>query len=41
MNNIVEVKNLVKKYDDGFKLGPVDIEIPSGMIVGIIGENGA
>lgn len=41
MNNIIEVKSLVKKYDDGFELGPMDIEIPSGMIIGMIGENGA
>ena len=41
MKNAIEVKDLVKKYGDGFKLGPMDIEIPSGIIVGMIGENGA
>lgn len=41
MSNIIEIKNLVKKYDDKFKLGSIDLEIPSGIIVGLIGENGA
>ena len=41
MTNIIEIKNLVKKYDDKFKLGSIDLEIPSGIIVGLIGENGA
>ena len=30
-----------KKYDDKFELGEIDIEIPKGVIVGLIGENGA
>ena len=41
MNNIIEIKNLVKQYEDVFKLGPIDLEIPRGIIVGLIGENGA
>lgn len=41
MSNIIEIKKLVKKYDDKFKLGSIDLEIPSGIIVGLIGENGA
>ncbi len=40
MNNIIEIKDLTKKYDN-FTLGPLNIEIPKGMIVGLIGENGA
>lgn len=40
MENIIEVRNLVKKYDD-FKLGSLDLNIPSGSIIGLIGENGA
>ena len=40
MENSVEVKNLVKEYDK-FKLGEINFEIPSGSIVGLIGENGA
>lgn len=41
MKNAIEIKNLIKKYDSNFKLGPIDLEIPSGLIVGLIGENGA
>ena len=41
MSNIIEIKNLVKKYDDKFKLGSINLDIPSGIIVGLIGENGA
>ena len=40
MENILEIKNLSKKYD-GFELRNVNIELPKGMIMGFIGENGA
>ena len=41
MNNYaVEIKNLVKKFD-GFTLGPIELCIPKGSIVGYIGQNGA
>ena len=40
MENILEVKNLCKKYN-GFELKNVNIELPKGMIMGLIGENGA
>lgn len=40
MKNIIEVNSLVKEYDN-FKLGEINLEIPSGSIVGLIGENGA
>ena len=36
----IEIKNLVKKFD-GFILGPIDLSIPKGTIVGYIGQNGA
>lgn len=36
----IDVKNLKKKYSD-FELGSIDLEIPRGIIVGLIGENGA
>ncbi len=39
--NCVEIKDLVKQYDDKFILGPININIKNGKIVGIIGENGA
>ena len=41
MENIIEIKNLKKRYDEKFALGELDIEIPKGTIVGLIGENGA
>jgi ABC-2 type transport system ATP-binding protein len=41
MENIIEIKNLKKKYYDKFELGKIDISIPKGVIVGLIGENGA
>lgn len=40
MKNAIEIKNLVKKYDK-FELGPINLEIPSGCMIGLIGENGA
>ena len=40
MENILEVKNLCKKYKE-FELQNVNITLPKGMIMGFIGENGA
>ncbi len=40
MENILEVKNLCKKYKE-FELHDVNITLPKGMIMGFIGENGA
>ena len=40
MNNILEVNNLVKKYDT-FSLKDVSFCVPSGLIMGFIGPNGA
>jgi len=39
-NYAIEIKNLVKKFDS-FTLGPIDLSIPKGTIVGYIGQNGA
>ena len=36
----IEIKDLVKTFDS-FKLGPVNLTIPKGTIVGYIGQNGA
>lgn len=41
MKNVIEIKNLSKSYDNSFKLGEINVEIPSGYIIGLIGENGA
>ncbi len=40
MENILEVNNLSKKYQD-FALENVTFSLPKGMIMGFIGENGA
>lgn len=40
MENILEVTNLNKKYQD-FELKNINIKLPKGMIMGLIGENGA
>ena len=37
--NIISVKNLVKQYSS-FTLGPIDLEIKTGEIIGLVGENG-
>lgn len=36
----VEIKDLVKRFDE-FTLGPINLNIPKGTIVGYIGQNGA
>ena len=41
MKNAIEIRNLVKNYGDKFTLGEINLEIPSGIIIGLIGENGA
>lgn len=38
--NALELKNLQKSYGD-FTLGPLDLTLPSGCVMGLIGENGA
>ena len=38
--NALEVHGLTKSYRD-FTLGPIDFTLPSGAILGLIGENGA
>lgn len=38
--NAIELKNLTKEYP-GFQLGPLDLALPSGCILGLVGENGA
>ena len=40
MTNCIEIKGLVKKYKT-FTLGPIDLTVPGGSILGLIGENGA
>ncbi|MEG0924574.1 MAG: ABC transporter ATP-binding protein [Anaerovoracaceae bacterium] len=38
--NALEIKNLTKKYED-FTLDNINITLPAGCIMGLIGENGA
>ncbi len=40
MDNILEIKSLSKKYKD-FELKDINLELPKGTIMGLIGENGA
>lgn len=40
MENAIEIRGLVKEYKD-FKLDSVDLTLPGGCILGLIGENGA
>ena len=40
MTNCIEIKGLVKDYRT-FTLGPIDLTVPGGSILGLIGENGA
>ena len=40
MTNCIEVKGLCKHYD-GFALDHIDLRVPGGSILGLIGENGA
>lgn len=38
--NAIEIRQLRKSYP-GFDLGPLDLDLPQGCIIGLIGENGA
>lgn len=40
MENSIEIKHLTKKYEH-FKLDDINLTIPKGTIIGLIGENGA
>ncbi len=41
MKNAIEIRNLVKNYGNKFTLGEINLDIPGGIIIGLIGENGA
>lgn len=40
VNNALEIRNLSKRYED-FQLDHINLMVPAGAIVGLIGENGA
>lgn len=37
---IISVKNVTKKYNANFTLGPINLSINTGEIIGLVGENG-
>lgn len=41
MNNILEVKNVVKQYGDYTALNSISLQVPQGSIYGLLGPNGA
>ena len=41
MNNILEVKNVVKQYGEYTALNSVSLNVPEGSIYGLLGPNGA
>jgi ABC-2 type transport system ATP-binding protein len=41
MSNILEVKNVLKKYGDYVALNEVSLSVPQGSIYGLLGPNGA
>ena len=40
MDTILSLQNVTRSFS-GFTLGPVDLQVPGGAILGLIGENGA
>ena len=38
---LLEIKNLNKKYDEKYVLKDVDLKVTSGKIIGLLGKNGA
>lgn len=41
MENVVEVKNLVKKYKNLTAVDGIDLEVKKGKILGLLGPNGS
>ena len=41
MNNVIEARGLTKRYKRTIAVDNIDLQIPSGRIVGLIGPNGA
>ena len=41
MNNVIEARGLTKRYRSSLAVDHIDLQIPSGRIVGLIGPNGA
>ena len=41
MSNVIEARGLTKRYKNTVAVDHIDLQIPSGRIVGLIGPNGA
>src|SRR5579871_3929097 len=41
MEAVMEIKGLSKSFDDRSVLNRIDLEIPRGRVVGLLGKNGA
>lgn len=41
MHTAVRIKNLVKKYNSKYIIKNLDLEVPNGVIMGILGSNGS
>ena len=41
MNTVLECKNLRKQYGKKIALKNIDLQIPAGSIVGLLGPNGS
>ena len=37
---VIKVDHLEKKYNSSFQLGPINLDIKTGEIIGLVGENG-
>ena len=38
---LLEIKNLNKKYDDKYVLKDINLKLSAGKIIGLLGKNGA
>src|SRR6476646_6118100 len=39
--DLIRTDGLVKNYNDRFRLGPIDLRVAAGEVLGIMGPNGA
>ena len=39
-SRVIKLTEIEKKYPHGFELGPINLEIKTGQIIGLVGENG-
>jgi ABC-2 type transport system ATP-binding protein len=41
MGNVIETKNITKRYDDFLAVDSINLEIPRNTVYGVLGPNGA